>query len=309
MDPIRLFHDDRYEADIGDHVMPIRKFRLVRQAIAETGLPCTISSPEPISDEDLLRVHTPEYIEAIRTGEPRALAQSQKFPWSPQLATAVRWTNGGCVSALNAALEHGIAGNLASGFHHSHGPHGEGYCTFNGLIVSLDRARAEGKLKRALIVDMDLHYGNGTAALLETRPELFGLSIYGNWYKKNLAYRDVATERTPDTENAWSIPVPNGSNGEAYLGILKDALMPAIDRAKPDFIWFQAGADPYKKDPYSPLDLDHDDLKARDTYVFEIAKRLGIPVAWVLAGGYTKDTSKVVKVHLNTFLAANAVFR
>ena len=308
MDPIRLFHDDRYEADIGDHVMPIRKFRLVSQAIAETGLPCTISSPEPISDEDLLRVHTPEYIEAIRTGEPRALAQSQKFPWSPQLATAVRWTNGGCVSALNAALEHGIAGNLASGFHHSHGPHGEGYCTFNGLIVSLDRARAEGKLKRALIVDMDLHYGNGTAALLETRPELFGLSIYGNWYKQNLAYRDVTQEHAPDTVNAKSVAVPAGTKGEAYVALLATHLPKLVDEVRPDVLFYQAGADPYREDPYSPLDLGHDDLRARDAFVFEFCKRRGLPVAYVLAGGYTKDVSMVVEVHVNTFRAASAVF-
>ncbi len=305
---IQIFHDPRYEADIGEHIMPIRKFRLVRAAVEAAQLPVSIASPEPIADEDLLRVHTAEYIEAIRTGEPRALAQSQKFPWSPELADAVRWTNGGCVAALYAALQHGVAGNLASGFHHAHGPHGEGFCTFNGLIVSLERARAEGLLKRALILDMDLHYGNGTAALLETRPDFHGLSIYGNWYKKNLAYRDVTAERAPDTENAWSIPVPAGADGEQYLDILKASLKPAIERARPDVLWYQAGADPYKEDPYSPLNLDHADLKARDAYVFETARALGLPVAWVLAGGYTKDTSKVVQVHLNTAIACCEVF-
>lgn len=217
-------------------------------------------------------------------------------------------TNGGCIAALDAALADGIAGNLASGFHHSHADHGQGYCTFNGLIVALERARAEGKLTRALVVDMDLHYGNGTASLLGTRPDFFQLSIYGNWYKANLAYRDVAADRTPDTENAWSVPVPNGAGRAEYLGILADTLGPAIDRARPDVILYQAGADPYKEDPYSPLDLDHAALRARDTYVFEAAKRLGIPVMWVLAGGYTKDTSKVVEVHLNTARAAVEVF-
>ena len=305
---LQLFHDPRYEADIGEHIMPIRKFRLVRAAIEAAGLHAQFQSPEPVSDKDLLRVHTPEYVEAIRTGEPRALAQSQKFPWSPELAEAVRWTNGGCIGALFAALEHGVAGNLASGFHHSHGDHGEGFCTFNGLVVSLERARFEGKIRRALILDMDLHYGNGTASLLETRKDLFGLSIYGNWYKKNLAYRDVETERAPDTENAWSVPVPNGSGGPVYLGLLHAALGPAIDRAKPDVLLYQAGADPYKEDPYSPLDLDHADLLARDTYVFEMCKKLGLPVAYVLAGGYTKDTSKVVEVHVNTARAAISIF-
>jgi acetoin utilization deacetylase AcuC-like enzyme len=305
---IRCYHSPNYEADIGEHVMPIRKFAMVRRAMEAEGLPIDILAPEPVSDADLLRVHTPEYLRAIVTGEPLALAQSQKFPWSPQLAEAVRWTNGGCIAALDAALADGIAGNLASGFHHSHADHGQGYCTFNGLIVALERARAEGKLTRALVVDMDLHYGNGTASLLGTRPDFFQLSIYGNWYKANLAYRDVAADRTPDTENAWSVPVPNGAGRAEYLGILADTLGPAIDRARPDVILYQAGADPYKEDPYSPLDLDHAALRARDSYVFEAAKRLGIPVMWVLAGGYTKDTSKVVEVHLNTARAAVEVF-
>lgn len=304
----RVFHSPHYEADIGEHIMPIRKFRLVRAAIEAAGLPVELVEPAPVSDADLLRVHTAEYIEAIRTGEPRALAQSQKFPWSAELGQAVRWTNGGCIEACFAALEDGVAGNLASGFHHSHGPHGEGFCTFNGLVVSLERARTEGRLKRALILDMDLHYGNGTASLLQTRPEFFGLSIYGNWYKQNLAYRDVTAERAPDTENAWSVPVPAGANGEQYLEILSSRLDDAIDRAKPDFLWYQAGADPYREDPYSPLDLGHEDLLARDTYVFETAKRRGLPVGWVLAGGYTKDVSKVVAVHVNTCRAMVQVF-
>ncbi|MCB9689536.1 MAG: histone deacetylase [Alphaproteobacteria bacterium] len=308
MTPIRLFHDPRYEADIGEHVMPIRKFRLVRAAIEAEGLPVTIASPERVTDEDLLRVHTQAYLDAIRTGEPLALAQSQKFPWSAGLAEAVRWTNGGCIAALFAALEDGIAGNLASGFHHAHGPNGEGYCTFNGLVVAQERARAEGRMRRGLVVDMDLHYGNGTASLLADRPELFQLSIYGNWYDKNQAYRDVAARRTPDTENAWSVPVPNGADGAHYLGLLHEHLGPAIERSRPDVVLFQAGADPYMEDPYSPLLLTHADLRERDRVVFDACKRRGIPVMWVLAGGYTKDVSKVVEVHVNTARAAVEVF-
>jgi acetoin utilization deacetylase AcuC-like enzyme len=305
---IRVYHSPRYEADIGEHIMPIRKFGLVRAAMEAERLPVTFVAPEPVTDTDLLRVHTPAYLRAIATGEPRELAQSQKFPWSPGLAEAVRWTNGGCVAGLAAALEDGVAGNLASGFHHSHGPHGEGFCTFNGLVVAMERARADGRLTRALVLDMDLHYGNGTASLLATRPDFYQLSIYGNWYKKNLAYRDVASERAADTENAWSVPVPNGAGRAEYLGILEATLGRAIDRARPDAILYQAGADPYKDDPYSPLDLDHDALKARDTYVFATAHRLGIPILWVLAGGYTKDVSKVVEVHVNTARAAVGVF-
>lgn len=304
----RVYHSPAYEADIGEHIMPIRKFAMVRAAIQIEGLPVDLREPDPVSDTDLLRVHTRAYLDAIATGEPLELAQSQKFPWSPQLASAVRWTNGGCIAALGAALEDGVAGNLASGFHHAHGAHGEGFCTFNGLVVAMERMRADGRLRRALVLDMDLHYGNGTASLLADRPDFHQLSIYGNWYKKNLAYRDVAGERAPDTANAVSVAVPNGAGRAEYLGILEATLGPAIDRARPEALLYQAGADPYKEDPYSPLDLDHAALKARDVYVFEVAKRMGIPVMWVLAGGYTKDTRKVVEVHLNTARAAVEVF-
>ncbi|MCK6507881.1 histone deacetylase [Myxococcota bacterium] len=305
---IRVFHSPQYFADIGAHIMPIRKFGLVRQAIEASGLPVRLCDPHRASDAELLTVHTEPYVRAVDTGEPPALASSQKFPWSPALAEAVRWTNGGTIDAASAALDDGIAGNLASGFHHSHADHGQGFCTFNGLVIALEILRRASRLRRGLVLDMDLHYGNGTASLLSTRPWAFQLSIYGNWYKQNLAYRDVESERAPDTDNAWSIPVPNGATGDQYLDILKGSLERAIDRARPDLLLFQAGADPYQEDPYSPLLVDHDALAARDRYVFEVARARGLPVAWVLAGGYTPQVEKVVQVHLNTFRAATSVF-
>ena len=306
---IQLYHSSAYFADLGAHVMPIRKFALVREAIEAEGLPARIDAPEPVTDEDLLRVHSAEYVNAVKTGEPRALAESQKFPWSAALAEAVRHTNGGCVAALRAALKEGVAGNLASGFHHSHKTRGEGFCTFNGLVVAMERMRAEGRPNlRTLVLDMDLHYGNGTAYLLAERPWAHQLSLYGNFYKDNVAIRDVTQERAPDTANCASIPVPAGAGGAQYLELLKSSFGAAIERARPDVVLYQAGADPYREDPYSPLDLTHDDLQARDAYVFETCKARGLPVMWVLAGGYTKDVSKVVAVHVNTFRAAAAVF-
>jgi acetoin utilization deacetylase AcuC-like enzyme len=298
-----VVHSERYFADIGAHVMPMRKFALVREGIVSTGLAVRFVEPAPVSDEALLRVHTPEYVRAIATGEPRARAESQKFPWSLALAAAVRYTNGGCIAALEAALSDGIAGNLASGFHHAHADHGEGFCTFNGLVVALEHVRARRPL-RALILDMDLHYGNGTASLLASRLWAHQLSIYGNFYEANRAIRDVTERRAPDTENTFSIPISAGATGAAYLEILAAALGPAIDRARPDVLLYQAGADPYREDPYSPLDLGLDDLATRDRVVFETCRKRGLPVMWVLAGGYTPDIAKVVAVHVGTFRAA-----
>ena len=305
---IRAAYSPRYFADLGAHVMPIRKFALVAQAIRDEALPVSTFEPEPASNEDLLRVHTAEYIRAIDTGEPRSLAESQKFPWSRDLSEAVRWTNGGCIDALRVALDHGVAANLASGFHHSHRTRGEGFCTFNGLVVAMERLKHEGRLRRALVVDMDLHYGNGTAYLLAERPDFHQLSIYGNWYKDNLARPDVMAERSPDTDNCVSVPIPNGAGRDEYLGALLQHLGPAIDRARPDALLFQAGADPYMEDPYSPLLLDHAALRERDRIVFAECKKRGLPVMWVLAGGYTPDVSKVVEVHVNTARAAVSVF-
>lgn len=305
---MRVFHSGRYRADIGEHVMPMLKFDLVRQAIEHEGLQVSLHEPAPATDEELLAVHTPEYVRAVATGEPRALAESQKFPWSEGLAESVRFTNGGCIAALSAAMEDGVAGNLASGFHHAHADHGEGFCTFNGLVVALERARRDGKIARGLVVDLDLHYGNGTASLLHTRPDFCALSVYGNWYDANKAYRDVTTTRAEDTENAWSVAVPNGASGDAYLETVRAHLAPAIARARPDVILYQAGADPYREDPYSPLDVGHEDLLARDRMVFDAAREAGVPIAWVLAGGYTKDVSKIVTVHVNTARAALAAF-
>jgi acetoin utilization deacetylase AcuC-like enzyme len=303
---MRLFWSANYAADIGEHIMPMRKFALVRERVAELGPSIRVEEPEPARDEDLLRTHTAEYVRAVATGEPRALAESQKFPWSAELAESVRWTSGGCIAALFAALENGVAGNLASGFHHAHADHGEGFCTFNGLCVALDRALAEGRIRRALVVDLDLHYGNGTAALFASRPDFHNLSIYGSWYARNRASRDVDAERAPDTDNCWSIPVPNGTAAARYLALVSEALGPAIDRARPDVILYQAGADPYREDPYSPLDLGTSDLAERDRIVFRTAREAGVPIAWVLAGGYTRDIAKVVDVHMGTVRAALA---
>jgi len=305
---LRAYHSPRYVADLGEHIMPIRKFDLVRTAIAAAGLPVDFLAPEPASDEDLLRVHTPEYVRAIATGEPRALAESQKLPWSAGLAEAVRHTNGGAIAALASCLEHGVAANLASGFHHAHADHGEGFCTFNGLVVAFERARSEGRVRRGLIVDLDLHYGNGTAALLATRPYLCALSIYGSFYKANRPSNDVDSERAEDTANAWSVPVRNGARGAEYLAHLDEHLGRAIERARPDVILYQAGADPYREDPYSPLDLGHEDLYERDRKVLAGARDAKIPVMWVLAGGYCKEVEKVVAVHVGTARATLEVF-
>lgn len=298
---LRLFHHPGFAAPIGTHIMPMRKFALVAEAVsAFPGV--EIVAPDPISEEALHRVHTPDYIEAIRTGQPRDLAESQKFPWSPELYPSVRLTNGGVLAAARQALKDGVSGALASGFHHSCADHGEGFCTFNGLIVALEQLRSEGAIRSAAVLDLDLHYGNGTASLAAERPWIRALSIYGNDYWNNEPFRDVTVKHHEDGPNHFSVPIiPTGGPDGDHLNSLLDIHLPwLLEGERPDLLLFQAGADPFKEDPYSPLNLDHDALYERDRKVFAFARTNGIPLAWVLAGGYTQDVSQVVRVHANT---------
>jgi acetoin utilization deacetylase AcuC-like enzyme len=305
---ITAYYDPGYAAPIGDHVMPMRKFALLAESLArETDV--SLVAPEPLRQEDLLLVHTAEYVHAVRTGEPRALAESQKFPWSPALYPSVLLTGGGCLAAARRALDDGVAAALVSGFHHAHADHGEGFCTFNSLVIAIDRLHAEGTVERVAVVDLDLHYGNGTASLAPARPYLFNLSIYGNDYAGNRPYRDVEIRRHEDGPNHQSIALPNGCGREVLLAAMEDGFARLRAWGRPDLVLYQAGADPYREDPYSPLALDAADLRERDRRVFEWARAESLPIAWVLAGGYTPDVSRVVEVHHNTFRAALDVFR
>lgn len=305
---LTLFHDPGFAAPIGNHMMPMRKFEMVAEQLRwRAGI--KIVRPPPVSRSDLLRVHTPGYVMAVETGTPRALAESQKFPWSPQLFPSVRLTNGGVLAAAMKALDEGISGALASGFHHAFADHGEGFCTFNGLVVALDALRAEGRIRSAAILDLDLHYGNGTASLVASRPWSKALSIYGNDYADNIPYRDASVLHHSDGENHLSAPIlPSEDDGASLQRLLEKHLPWLIEGSRPDLLLFQAGADPLREDPYSPLNLDQRDLFERDKTVFKFAKSQGIPVAWVLAGGYAPDLTKVVDVHVNTAIACLEVY-
>ncbi len=303
---LTAFYHPGYAIPLGDHIMPIRKFGLVADGL-RAAADVRLVQPAPVTEEDLRRVHTAEYLAAVQTGEPRELAESQKFPWSPELYASVCLTGGGCLAAARQALRDGVSAAVVSGFHHACADHGEGFCTFNGLIVALDALHAAGEIRTAAVLDMDLHYGNGTAQLVAPRPHLFALSLYGNDYWDHWCYRDVTERHHEDGENHRSFALPAGCDRATLLRIM-DATLPLIADQRPDLLLYQAGADPYFEDPFSPLALDHDDLLARDRRVFAFAKEHAIPVAWVLAGGYTSDVRKVVRVHLNTFQAWREIY-
>ncbi len=306
---MKLYHHPAFAAPIGDHVMPMRKFALVAEQVRKIpGL--AIVPPPPVAESDLLRVHTPEYVAAIQSGQPRALAESQKFPWSPELFPSVLLTNGGVLAAAITALDDGVSGALASGFHHACAGHGEGFCTFNGLVVALEALRAAGRIRTAAVLDLDLHYGNGTASLAASRPWMKALSLYGNDYRDNVPYRDVTVRHHEDGPNHFSAPIvpTGGSDGENLNRLLDQHLPWLVEGARPDLLIYQAGADPLRDDPYSPLDLTHEDLFLRDKTVFAFAQTHSLPIAWVLAGGYTPEVEKVVQVHVNTARAGREIY-
>jgi acetoin utilization deacetylase AcuC-like enzyme len=304
---ITAFYHPGFAAPIGDHIMPMRKFELVAAEVKS--IPgVRVIEPNPVTEEELGLVHTPEYIHAIRTGTPRPLAESQKFPWSPELFASVCLTNGACLAAAREALRERIAAALASGFHHAHADHGEGFCTFNGLIITADVLKREDKVRRIAIIDLDLHYGNGTAALAAQRPYVTALSIYGNDYHANVPHRDVSVRQHEDGPNHFSVPLPAGCDGKQLNRILDEHLPWLVKSGKPDLVLYQAGADPLQDDPFSPLALSHADLLERDRKVFEFCRQKDLAVAWVLAGGYSRDIAKIVEVHLNTFRVAETVF-
>jgi acetoin utilization deacetylase AcuC-like enzyme len=306
--PIGTFYHPGFAAPIGDaHVMPMRKFQRVADEVAKMPF-VKMQIPQAITQADVLAVHDTKYVDAVRTGVPLELAESQKFPWSDALYPSVLLTSGGIFAAANHALDEHISAALVSGFHHAHYAHGEGFCTFNGLIIAIEKLRAMKRIQSAAVLDMDLHYGNGTAQLCTSRPYIFHLSIYGNDYWNNAPFRDVTTRHHTDGPNHVSAALPDACNRATMLDIMHAHLPMLISNGKPDLLLYQAGADPYFEDPYSPLKLDHDDLLERDRTVFSFARQHNIPIAWVLAGGYTKDINKVVRVHTNTFIAAQQVY-
>jgi acetoin utilization deacetylase AcuC-like enzyme len=305
---IVAYHHAGYAAPLGDHIMPIAKFALVAEEIkAFDGV--RIESNQPVSEKEIGLVHTSDYIAAVSSGQPRELAESQKFPWTSALFPSVCLTSGGVLAAGREALKSGVAATLASGFHHACADHGEGFCTFNGLVIALEVLRRDGLVSKPVILDMDLHYGNGTASLAASRDWMRAASIYGNDYFENICYSDVTIQRHKDGPNHRSWPLPAGSSRREMLDATSAALHWLKETDKPDLMIFQAAADPYREDPYSTLDLGMEDLMERDRVVFEFARDHAIPIAWVLAGGYTKETSKVVNVHVNTFRMALKVYR
>lgn len=298
---MRASYSDRYVIKLPDkHRFPIIKYYMIRERLVSDGTlrPARIMEPEPSEREDILLVHSADYYDRLASGqltdrEIRRLG----LPWSEALVTRSRFSVAGTVAAARAALIEGVSANLGGGTHHAFADHGEGFCVLNDIAVAIRLLRAEGLIRRASIIDCDVHQGNGTAHIFADDPEVFTLSLHG---EKN--YPLVKQQSTID------VGLEDGTEDKEYLDALALALPQAIERFRPDIIFYQAGVDPYEGDRLGRLALTLDGLKRRDLMVFNHCKESAIPTVITLGGGYSSEVADTVEAHCNTIRAACSVF-
>ncbi|MFP4323690.1 MAG: histone deacetylase [Anaerolineales bacterium] len=280
------------------HRFPMRKYAALRERILAERLvpPDDLRVPDPATDADLLRVHAPEYVAAVTSGTLDRKAQRKiGFPWSPGMVERSRRSVGATMAAARSALAEGLAANLAGGTHHAHYASGGGFCVFNDAVVALRALQAEGRITQALILDADVHQGDGTAALCHDDPSIFTLSIHG---AKNYPFHKPPSD--------LDIGLPDGAGDAVYLDALQTGVSQAFAAITPDIVIYLAGADPYEKDKLGRLALSKDGLRARDVFVLDACRAHGVPVALVMAGGYAPDVDDIVDIHFMTLALAQA---
>ncbi|HYO62880.1 MAG TPA: histone deacetylase [Pyrinomonadaceae bacterium] len=297
---MRVSYTPRYYADIGEgHVFPIRKFELVRDRLVAEGTlrPGEIIGPQPAPVADVLLVHTEDYVTRLRAG---ALTERELrrlgLPWSKSLVRRSFLATGGTINAARFALEDGVGSNLAGGTHHAFPERGEGFCVLNDVAVAVRVLQREGAVRRAAVVDCDVHQGNGTAHIFEGDAEVFTFSMHG---AKN--YPLFKTRSTLDVE------LPDGTTDAEYLAALAAHLPRAFAHA-PDIVFYLAGADPYAGDKLGRLALTVEGLRARDEFVLSACRERGVAVATVMSGGYAKVLDDMIEIHCNTLRAARRIF-
>lgn len=296
--PFHLVYHDRYDLNLGTHVFPAQKYRLIRERLLAEGTAALgdFLEPSPALDEDLFAVHERQWIQKLKNGTLSYHEILQlEIPYSSQMVEGVMLATGGTVLAAERALADGIGFNLGGGFHHAFPGHGEGFCAIHDVAVAIRALQRRGGIRRALVIDGDVHHGNGTAAIFAGDPTVFTLSIH--------QFANYPHEKPPST---LDIHLNDGAGDEEYLDKLGVAYSKAVVDYAPDLVCFVAGADPYKEDQLGGLSLTMKGLEQRDRLIFERALGAGIPVAVALAGGYAMDTDDTVTIHCNTCKQARA---
>lgn len=297
---MQVFYTPRYYADIGEgHVFPIRKFELVRDRLLAEGTlqPAELHEPAPAHLEDVLLVHTEDYVSRLCSGNLTAKELRRLgLPWSESLVRRSFYATGGTLAAAHIGLAEGYSSNLAGGTHHSFADRGEGFCVLNDVAIAIRVTRARKLLRRAAIVDCDVHQGNGTATIFACDEDTFTFSIHG---ANN--YPLFKAKSTLDVE------LPDGTSDDDYLEALSNNL-PAVFRGDPEIVFYLAGADPYAGDKLGRLAVSIDGLRERDAFVLRECYEREVPVVTVMSGGYGKDINDTIEIHCNTIRMVKEVF-
>jgi len=326
--PFKLVYSDDYYLPIGAHVFPAEKYRRTRDRLLETAVAeaSDFVTPRPASDQDVLLVHTPQYVHKLKTGTLSAREELElEIPYSPELVRAFWLAAGGSILAAEYAFENRVAINIGGGFHHAFPDHGEGFCMIHDVAVAIRRLQHDGKITRAMTVDCDVHQGNGTAAIfagthIATGPlpstSSSALIPAGPGRSRSTHSADVFTISLHQENNypAWKPPssidvdLPDGIGDDDYLAWLDNALSSGLRQFDPELICYVAGADPYREDQLGGLSLTIEGLKRRDQLVFRVAHARDIPVMVTFAGGYARRVQDTVTIHCNTVIAAKEIF-
>jgi len=297
--PFKIVYHEKYDLNLGEHVFPSQKFRLIAEALLKEKIASTADfvQPPPANDEDILRVHTADWTRKLKTG---TLSHSEvmllEVPYSRELVDAVWLATGGSILAAQNALRDGFGINLGGGFHHAYADHGEGFCAIHDVAVAIRRLEAEKAIEKAIVVDTDVHHGNGTAAIFQNDGRVFTISIHQE--------NNYPAYKPPSTVD---LHMMDRADDHEYMAALMPAVESALEEFQPDILFYIGGADPFCEDQLGGLSLTKHGLMERDRRVFEEARRRGIPVVTALAGGYARDVQDTVRIHINTVIAAREV--
>jgi acetoin utilization deacetylase AcuC-like enzyme len=297
--PYRLVYHEQYDLHLGDHVFPAKKYRWLRDRLLRTGFaaPEDFVSPARASAEDLLLVHEVQWVSKLRSG---LLTCDDilrlEIPYSQQMVEAFCLAAGGTILAARLALESGVGFNIGGGFHHAFPGHGEGFCAINDMAVAIRRLQRDGAIRRAMVVDCDVHQGNGTAAIFAGDPSVFTLSIH--------QFNNYPSEKPL---SSLDIHLADGVGDAEYIHRLENGYRPALAMFQPELVIYVAGADPFYEDRLGGLALTLDGLMERDRLVIRTALTRRIPVAIVPAGGYARNVEDTVTIHANTAAVAKEV--
>lgn len=294
---MKVFYCDQFPLPLPPgHRFPLEKFRLLRERIVTEGIvtPDDLHVPEPATVAQLCRAHQADYVARVGAGQLcPAEVKRLGFPWSPELVERACRSAGATLGVCRAALQEGIAASLAGGTHHAGWKHGEGFCVFNDSALALRTLQSEGRVQRAVILDCDVHQGNGTAEIFDGDDTVFTFSIHG---AKNFPLR-----KHPST---LDIGLPDGTTDAAYLAALEHGVRIALERAQPDFVLYIAGADPFHDDRLGRLALTKQGLAERDRLILDACRRAGLPVALTMAGGYARNIADTVDIQAQTIRLA-----